>query len=196
MLKILLTISLTLLHLNAAAVRELDDVYLEKVFENWHSLSAPGAYDFMPEKVSYTLLNDPDFQQKLDEAGTKVNPGVEGQRMELVGFMVPLEIKGTDVLKFLLVPEAGQCVHVPPPPLNQTLLVDTTQNPIKLRDTYKPIIVSGEVRLDAQRFDLSNSQAPDANLDAGAAVFDNVESGYSLTGAVVDDLMFKDRFDD
>ena len=36
--------------------------------------------------------------------------------------MVPVEMKKGKVSKFLLVPEAGQCIHVPPP-LNQTVLV-------------------------------------------------------------------------
>ena len=71
--------------------------------------------------------------------------------------MVPIEVKGQSVSQFLLVPEAGQCVHVPPPPLNQTLLVDATNAPTELRDLYEPVIVSGRLSVVTQRFEIAES---------------------------------------
>ncbi|MDC9727281.1 MAG: DUF3299 domain-containing protein, partial [Candidatus Thioglobus sp.] len=75
--------------------------------------------------------------------------------------------------KFLLVPEAGQCIHVPPPPLNQTLLVDTSEFPTERRDLYEPIIVSGEITVGSQSFDVA-------------------DSGYSLTNVTIKLLKFPD----
>ena len=48
-----------------------------------------------------------------------VEPALNGQRVRIPGFVVPLERKGDEVSEFLLVPYFGACVHVPPPPSNQ-----------------------------------------------------------------------------
>ena len=71
--------------------------------------------------------------------------------------MVPIEVKDSKVSQFLLVPEAGQCIHVPPPPMNQTLLVDSTDSPTKLRDLYEPVIVSGRLSVITQSFEIADS---------------------------------------
>ena len=174
--------------------KEVDDAFLKKMVENWESLTPPGAYDFIPEKVSYKLLSDPDFQANLDAAGRKINPLVQGRDIELAGFMVPIEIQGNSVTKFLLVPEAGQCIHVPPPPVNQTLLVDMTHNPTKLKDIYDPIIVAGRVDVGVQSVDISQSITADTNQDAnGSQSYENIDSGYSLSAATVEELIFKEE---
>lgn len=146
---------------------------LDKYVNNWSTLMPAGAYDFVPEKVDYKLLSHPDFQRKLDEAGTKLNSQIEGKIIELAGFMVPIDAKSSDVRQFLLVPEAGQCVHVPPPPLNQTLLVDTSDFPTERRDLYEPIIVTGKITVGSQSFDIA-------------------DSGYSLTNVTIKPLKFSD----
>jgi hypothetical protein len=99
---------------------------------------------------------------------------LEGEDIALAGFMVPIEYVGSDISKFLLVPEAGQCIHVPPPPLNQTLIVDVSNNPIKFRDLYVPIIVYGRISVGSQSFDIA-------------------DSGYAITDAVVETLHFSDE---
>ena len=91
----------------------------------------------------------------------------------LAGFMFPIEYVGTDVSKFLLVPEAGQCIHVPPPPLNQTILVDVSSEPTKFRDLYMPIIVYGRISVGSQSFDIA-------------------DSGYTVSDAMVDTLYFSE----
>jgi hypothetical protein len=50
---------------------------------------------------------------------------LDGQRVRLPGFVVPLEGDGERVSQFLLVPYLGACIHVPPPPANQTVYVQT-----------------------------------------------------------------------
>ena len=123
----------------------------------WDSLITPGAYDFVPKDFYFELLFNPTFQSQLDEAGRVINPLLEGQSIEIAGFMVPIEVQGEKVSQFLLVPEAGQCIHIPPPPLNQTLLVDTTTTPTPLRDLYQPIIVSGRLSVGTQSFEIADS---------------------------------------
>ncbi|MDG2395453.1 DUF3299 domain-containing protein [Candidatus Thioglobus sp.] len=148
---------------------------LDKYVNNWNTLMPDGAYDFIPEKVDYKLLSNPDFQNKIDEAGTKLNNKLEGKTIELLGFMVPLDSKGSDIRKFLLVPEAGQCIHVPPPPLNQTLLVDTSEIPAERRDLYEPIIVSGKIAVGSQSFDIADSGYSLSNVTVKTFKFSDVE---------------------
>ena len=123
----------------------------------WDRLIPAGTYDFVPQDFGYELLFNPTFQSQLDAAGRVIDTALEGQRIELAGFMVPIVVKGQSVSQFLLVPEAGQCIHVPPPPLNQTLLVDATNAPTELRDLYEPVIVSGRLSVITQRFEIAES---------------------------------------
>jgi len=123
----------------------------------WDRLIPAGTYDFVPQDFGYELLFNPTFQSQLDAAGRVIDPALEGRRIELAGFMVPIEVKGQSVSQFLLVPEAGQCVHVPPPPMNQTLLVDATNTPTDLRDLYEPVIVSGRLSVVTQSFEIAES---------------------------------------
>jgi hypothetical protein len=135
----------------------------------WDQLIPEGTYDFVPKDFGYELLFNPNFQSQLDAAGKVIDPSLEGTIIELAGFMVPIEVRGDQVSQFLLVPEAGQCIHIPPPPMNQTLLVDTTGSPTELRDLYQPIIVSGRLSVVTQRFEIA-------------------ESGYNLVEATVTSL--------
>ena len=48
---------------------------------------------------------------------------LDGQKIRLAGFVVPLEFGGSEVTEFLLVPYFGACIHVPPPPANQIVYV-------------------------------------------------------------------------
>ena len=123
----------------------------------WDRLIPAGTYDFVPQDFGYELLFNPTFQSQLDAAGRVIDTALEGQRIELAGFMVPIVVKGQSVSQFLLVPEAGQCIHVPPPPLNQTLLVDATNAPTELRDLYEPVIVLGRLSVVTQRFEIAES---------------------------------------
>ncbi len=162
---------------------QVSDERLQNLVDAWDMLVAQDAYDFMPEKLNYELMNDPEFQKKINEAGAKINKSIDGKEIELAGFMVPVEIKGSNVSQFLLVPEAGQCIHVPPPPLSQTVLVDMKQNPTKLRDIYIPVIVSGKISVGVQSNDISTGSTNDSNPNDifGAQSYNTVDSGYTLT---------------
>ncbi|MDP3330634.1 MAG: DUF3299 domain-containing protein [Methylococcaceae bacterium] len=48
-------------------------------------------------------------------------PALNGQRVKIAGFVVPLDINKKKVKEFLLVPYFGACIHVPPPPSNQVV---------------------------------------------------------------------------
>ena len=75
-----------------------------------------------------------------------VEPGLNGQRIKIPGFVVPLERKGDDVIEFLLVPYFGACVHVPPPPSNQVIHV-LPAKPVKGMRTMETFWISGTISL-------------------------------------------------
>ena len=48
---------------------------------------------------------------------------LDGKRVRIPGFVVPLDMEATRISELLLVPYYGACIHVPPPPTNQTVFV-------------------------------------------------------------------------
>ena len=52
-----------------------------------------------------------------------VETALDNTRVKLPGYLVPLEEDTVGMTEFLLVPYFGACVHTPPPPANQIVLV-------------------------------------------------------------------------
>ena len=70
-----------------------------------------------------------------------------GKRVSIPGFMVPLEDDLNQVTEFLLVPYAGACIHVPPPPPNQIVYVKMLKT-TKVHVTFTdPIVVTGTLQI-------------------------------------------------
>lgn len=46
-----------------------------------------------------------------------------GQRIKIPGYVVPLDAERLQTNEFLIVPYFGACIHTPPPPANQIILV-------------------------------------------------------------------------
>src|SRR5690606_10754613 len=81
---------------------------------------------------------------------------LHGKRVKLPGYAIPLEGDGDTVTSFLLVPYFGACIHVPPPPRNQTVLV-TMQGDRKANIDYAffTVWVTGEMRVEHNETDLA-----------------------------------------
>ena len=73
---------------------------------------------------------------------------LDGQRIRLPGFMVPLDFEDTEVSDFLLVPYFGACIHVPPPPSNQIVYV-TTVAAYPMKELFEPVWVTGVISTQA-----------------------------------------------
>ncbi len=88
---------------------------------------------------------------------TKTVPALDGKRLRLGGYPVPLETdaKGRNTL-FFLVPYPGACIHVPPPPPNQIVLVRYPRG-IPLKDLYEPLWVSGTLKVETVSNDLADA---------------------------------------
>jgi len=79
--------------------------------------------------------------------GLPANPKLDGQKIKIAGYVTILEQEKGLVNEFLLVPNLGACIHVPPPPLNNTLLIKPKKNKrIHIDDTYSPVWIKGIIR--------------------------------------------------
>jgi len=76
---------------------------------------------------------------------TKVN----GNLARVPGFMVPLEDDAEMVSEFLLVPFVGACVHTPPPPPNQIVLVKMAGGKKTKLSFWDPVWVQGKLEVSS-----------------------------------------------
>ncbi len=61
------------------------------------------------------------MRETWDNAPTE--PTLDGARVKLPGYLVPLDEGAAGLTEFLLVPYFGACIHTPPPPANQIVWV-------------------------------------------------------------------------
>lgn len=146
MKSLLITLSLLLaFYANAAStepVLELDwDSLIPEGFRPDKILNQFGDIDNLPD-------DDPRIQKIQAEleaawATAPVIPALDGKRVKLAGFVVPIEGDGEKLSEFLLVPYFGACIHVPPPPANQTVYVKVTKADAKIRKAFDTVWVTG-----------------------------------------------------
>ena len=82
---------------------------------------------------------------------------LDGQRVRLPGFVVPLEFGQDDIREFLLVPYYGACIHVPPPPTNQTVHVVLPRGKPYRGGLFDILWVSGILRVERFSSDLADA---------------------------------------
>ncbi len=77
---------------------------------------------------------------------TSIVEELNGQRVRIPGYFLPLEMSDSKVTEFLLVPYIGACIHVPPPPPNQIVHVRTPQEKgYSSKSIYEPVWVTGVI---------------------------------------------------
>jgi hypothetical protein len=82
---------------------------------------------------------------------------LDGQRVKLPGYVVPLDFDGqTQLTEFLLVPYYGACIHTPPPPANQVVHANAHDS-VTIEDTYDPVWAIGTMRTQTVRSDLAEA---------------------------------------
>ncbi|MBU2582930.1 MAG: DUF3299 domain-containing protein [Alphaproteobacteria bacterium] len=86
---------------------------------------------FMSRPVKKTSEDPPELKSELD-----------GQRVRIGGYVVPLDFKATKITEFLLVPFVGACIHVPPPPPNQIVYVKS-EDGFAVKGEFDPVYVTG-----------------------------------------------------
>lgn len=133
---------------NAVALEEAETL-------DWNDLIPP---EWRPER----LLSDYDVDSLSDDdplalelmdrltalwAEAPVVADLDDRPVRLPGFVVPLEMDATAMTEFLLVPYLGACIHVPPPPANQIVLVRTRASGPYEGGLFDTVWVVGRMRV-------------------------------------------------
>ena len=85
-----------------------------------------------------------------------VNEILDEKLIRIPGFIAPLDYTDDRITEFLLVPYFGACIHVPPPPANQTVLISTAEGQgIKPEDSNSPIWVMGKLSTEGTTTELA-----------------------------------------
>ena len=141
--------------------------------------------DLLPEGDLQALLNPPEYLNEIEEGSSEdqrlfeqlasgkadasldryqqallsedVQSELNGQHVRIAGYLVPLEFDSPEVItQAFVVPYFGACIHVPPPPPNQIILMNAPEG-LKLEDLYNPYWVAGELKTTLHENDLANS---------------------------------------
>lgn len=146
----------------------------------WEALVPPG---FRPEEImakyqpELSALQDGDpaameiYDQMMAEYNNApINSELNEVDVRLPGFIAPLEFQDGLITTFLLVPYFGACIHVPPPPNNQTVFVTLAEgNGIIPGDSYYPFWVQGTMLAEGEETEIGT---------AGYAIADAVVEPY------------------
>jgi len=141
----------------------------------WEELVPPGfSSDEIYEKYKDRLLDlkpgSPKVDELYDEMNDEYNRGsvnaaLDSEDIQLAGFVAPLTYDGDTITEFLLVPYFGACIHVPPPPTNQTVIVTLADGEgLTLDESWGAVWVAGTMTA--------------ASTDTGLAT-----AGYSISDA-------------
>ncbi len=157
MYRLLLTLLLALsLPIAAEEVREL--TWSEMVPEQakgQNTQPAPVMHDLSQLSDVLSEANSPAAAQQSPAA--PVVKALDGQSVKLPGYIVPIEMdEDGKVSEFLLVPYFGACIHVPPPPSNQIVLVRYPDG-VLLDELYQPFWIEGPLQVQAASSELAEA---------------------------------------
>jgi hypothetical protein len=124
---------------------------------NWDELM-PADWDPMKALKGLDLSKLKDSDPRAMEALERVREawkdspivsGLNNARIEIPGFVVPLDVNYDSVKEFLLVPYFGACIHVPPPPGNQILhvLVPKTLTKKQQKTLKQAMLIYGTISI-------------------------------------------------
>ena len=155
---------ITALWIAAAAIVAPATVVAAPPDLTWAQLSPPGyRAQAVLDRLGVDQLEDRDARAEaiLAEVQRQWQKAPPIRRMpdgpvRMTGFPVMLSEGDKPVTQILLVPYYGACVHVPPPPANQTVFVAAPGNKGKGLNMFDVIWVSGTLR--AERFDAQIAQ--------------------------------------
>lgn len=119
-------------------------------------------------------LNVRELLLQRTQQANDIVPELSINDMKLAGFLVPLEMEGLIGKQFILVPTAGACIHTPPPPVNQTILVEFPEGH-ELQSLYTPVWVTGNIKTGAVDTSIALS---DGNQD--------IETGYVIDASDIE----------
>lgn len=122
----------------------------------WEDLIPPGVpYSEIIGEGELDAANDT-WNPVYDANATKLNESLDGAYIRMPGYIIPLELGAKGVTDFLLVPYVGACIHVPPPPPNQLVIV-SSKEPWPSDQLWDAVWVTGVMRTQLQSTELGET---------------------------------------
>lgn len=174
----LIILLLSCLSLNGAFAVDSSGTNLEEI--QWENLTPS---NWNPAKVfeemtdqEYNALSDDELLRMEKEVqalfdAAPVSKELDGKRVKIPGFVLPLEFSNTLLKEFLLVPYYGACIHTPPPPANQ-IIYGKLKVETELNDIYRPVWITGTLQTSR-----SNSLLNESGVANGL----EVQSAYTMS---------------
>lgn len=131
----------------------LNEIYAYEVVQQTRQLS-PMEKDGYNQRVALAEkfgLNVRELLKQRDRAQQETNSNFNNLTLEdikLAGYLIPLEMEGLMGTQFILVPTAGACIHTPPPPANQIVLINFPEG-YELQSLYTPVWVEGDIKAES-----------------------------------------------
>lgn len=117
-------------------------------FPDPQSPSPDGAPRTVPlegyKRIEWKVLRGLDVKTGKSNADVMA---LNGANIKISGFMVPFDDDEDNVTEFLLVPQAGMCIHTPPPPPNQIILVEVGTGGAHRVEWDKEVQVYGQFQI-------------------------------------------------
>ena len=115
----------------------------------WDDLIPPGLpYSEIIGEGEIDAINDT-WNPIYDANAVKLNEALNGAYITMPGFIIPFDISAKGVTSFMLVPYVGACIHTPPPPANQLVMVDSAK-PWPGDQLWDAVWVTGTMRTQLQ----------------------------------------------
>lgn len=110
--------------------------------------------DLVPEHEQ-EMIKQASIQFTLDHSGEapmqntlgSFREELAGKEVQIPGFVIPLEGDDEKTTQFLLVPYYGACIHVPPPPTNQIIVVNAPKG-VANQGLWDVVSVTGTLNIE------------------------------------------------
>ncbi len=122
----------------------------------WEDLIPPGLpYAEIIGEGELDAENDT-WNPIYDANATKLNETLNGAYIKMPGFIIPFDVSAEGVTEFMLVPYVGACIHTPPPPANQLVMVNAA-TPWPGDQLWDPVWVTGRMQTQLQSTQLGQT---------------------------------------
>ncbi len=121
---------------------------------DWIDLIPPAERNAIPPQRTTPIDHEKDTPPQNRYGGFRDD--LDGQKVRMPGFVIPLEGDDKTVTELLLVPYFGACIHVPPPPPNQIVYVKFDKG-APLQGLWDVVYIVGTLR--TQKVDSDLGQA-------------------------------------
>ena len=124
---------------------------------SWEELMPPVDEDIV-KRFNDGKLSREEAMEYVKELGKTPIKALNNQWVEIPGYLVPLSLDADQKAKeLLLVPTLGACIHVPPPPPNQTIYVRYDKG-IKVSEAgYTPYTLKGTLMVESSSSEFTES---------------------------------------